>query len=68
MMNLTKKFSSAVRQNVHMWISKMQEVDIMVGIPCYNCEDTISHVVAVSAEGLKKYYPDKKCEMVSSQL
>lgn len=66
MINLKKKYSSAVRQNVHMWISKMQEVDIIVGIPCYNCEDTISHVVAVSAEGLKKYYPDKKCAVFVS--
>lgn len=57
---LPKKYTSALRENVHLWIRKIQDVDILVGIPCYNCDDTISHVVSTSAEGLKKYYPDKK--------
>lgn len=60
METLTKKYTSALRENVHMWIRKIKDIDILVGIPCYNCEDTISHVVSTSAEGLKKYYPDKK--------
>ncbi|MGQ3684412.1 MAG: glycosyltransferase [Candidatus Loosdrechtia sp.] len=60
METLTKKYNSALRENVHMWIRKIKDIDILVGIPCYNCEDTISYVVSTSAEGLKKYYPDKK--------
>lgn len=57
---VTKKYASALRENVHLWIRKIQDINVLVGIPCYNCEDTISHVVSVSAQGLKKYYPDKK--------
>jgi len=66
MNNLTKKYTSAIRHNVHMWINKITEIDVLVGIPCYNCEDTISHVVSVCAEGLKKYHSDKKCAIFIS--
>lgn len=55
-----KKYSSAVRDNVSRWARKLKEVDILIGIPCYNNEDTISHVVSMVVEGLQKYYSDKK--------
>ncbi|HUU50006.1 MAG TPA: glycosyltransferase [Nitrospinota bacterium] len=55
-----KKYSSAVRENVSRWTKKLKDVDILVGIPCYNNEDTIAHVVEMVIEGLKKYYSDKK--------
>ncbi len=55
-----KKYASALRDSVRDWIRKIGDVDILVGIPSYNNEDTIAHVVQMAAEGLKKYYPDAK--------
>ena len=43
---------SALRDNVHMWTDKIQHAEIIVGIPAYNAEETIGHVVSVVAEGL----------------
>jgi glucosylglycerate synthase len=57
-MRILKKYSSAVRENVLSWAKRMKSVDILVGIPCYNNEDTIAHVAKTVCDGLKKYFPD----------
>lgn len=65
-MEMMKKYPSAVRDNVYEWTKDIKDVNILVGIPCYNNEDTISHVVSTAAEGLKKYFPDKKSALFVS--
>jgi hypothetical protein len=55
-----KKYDSALREDTLAWIKKIGDVDILVGIPCYNNEDTVAHVVSRAAEGLESYYPDRK--------
>lgn len=55
-----KKYQSALRQNVHMWVNQIHNVDILVGIPCFNNEDTIEFVVEQSAKGLAQHFPDMK--------
>jgi hypothetical protein len=55
-----KKYASALRENVHMWIDKIRTVDVLVGIPCYNCEDTVGFVVEQAAKGLAQFFPDRK--------
>jgi len=55
-----KKYASALRENVHMWTEKIRTVDVLVGIPCYNCEDTIGFVVEQAAKGLAEHFPDRK--------
>jgi glycosyltransferase involved in cell wall biosynthesis len=47
---------SALRDNVHMWTDKIQHAEIIVGIPAYNAEETIGHVVSVVAEGLHEHF------------
>jgi glucosylglycerate synthase len=59
-MDIMKKYASAIRDNVYEWTKNVKDVNILVGIPCYNNEDTIAHVVSTAAEGLRKYFPDKK--------
>jgi Glycosyltransferases involved in cell wall biogenesis len=56
-----KKYPSALRENVHMWIDKIKSVDILVGIPSYNNEDTIGYVVEQAGKGLAQYFPEHKC-------
>ncbi len=55
-----KKYESAVRENVLMWVDKIKTVDILIGIPCYNCEESIGNVVEQIAKGLNKYFPEYK--------
>jgi len=55
-----KKYSTGLREDVCRWIKSLGKLDLVVGIPCYNNEDTIDHVVSVAAEGLKKYFSDLK--------
>ncbi|MDR4509622.1 MAG: glycosyltransferase [Candidatus Brocadiaceae bacterium] len=61
-----KGYASALRENVSRWIKEVKDVNILVGIPCYNNEDTISHVVSTVAEGLRTYFPDKKSALFVS--
>jgi hypothetical protein len=51
-----REYSSALRWQVQQWIDRVGKVDILVGIPCFNNEETIAHVVSMAGEGLKRYY------------
>jgi hypothetical protein len=59
-MSKFKKYNSALRNDTLAWIKKIGDVDILVGIPCYNNEDTVAYVVSSAADGLANYYPDQK--------
>ncbi len=52
-----RRFSTALRDAARRRIEQMGEADIVVGIPSYNAQDTIAHVVATAAQGLARYYP-----------
>jgi glycosyltransferase involved in cell wall biosynthesis len=54
------KYESAIRNNVFFWTDKIKTVDILIGIPCYNCEESISYVIEQVANGLNKYFPEYK--------
>ncbi len=60
------KFDTAVRETVRDELKKIEKVDILVGIPCYNEEDTIAHIVSTMGEGLKEHFPDKRSLVVVS--
>jgi len=47
-------------------IKKIQKSDILVGIPSYNNEDTIGHVIKAVRLGLAKYFPKHKSLIVNS--
>jgi hypothetical protein len=53
-----KKYDSALRENVHMWVNKIKTVDLLVGIPCFNNEDTIGFVIEQVCRGLAEHFPD----------
>ncbi len=53
------KFDTALREHVRQRILEFTPADIVVGIPAYNNEQTIAHVVKTVAEGLQTYYPDR---------
>ncbi|UCE40658.1 MAG: hypothetical protein JSV17_14595 [Candidatus Aminicenantes bacterium] len=47
-------------------VTKIKEADILVGIPSYNNEDTIGHVIKAVRIGLTKYFPELKSVIVNS--
>ncbi len=55
-----KKYDSALRDNTLRWIEKVGKLDLLVGIPCYNNEETISYVISQTGLGLRKYFPNLK--------
>jgi len=65
-MPLTKQYETSLRDHVKTWIEKLKDVDILIGIPSYNNDDTIRKVVSTAAEGLNKYYHDKQCAILVS--
>ncbi len=47
-------------------VEKIKKADILVGIPSYNNESTIAHVVKAARHGLTKYFPKLKSIIVNS--
>ncbi|MGB2763618.1 MAG: glycosyltransferase family A protein, partial [Candidatus Aminicenantaceae bacterium] len=47
-------------------LDKIKKVDILVGIPSYNNENTISHVLKAVRLGLTKYFPKFRSIIVNS--
>lgn len=52
-----RKFSTALRGAARRRLELLGEADIVVGIPSYNVDETIAHVIQTAAEGLYRYYP-----------
>ncbi|GIW46556.1 MAG: glycosyl transferase [Deltaproteobacteria bacterium] len=47
-------------------IEEIEQADIVVGIPSFNNEKTIGHVVRAAEYGLAKYFPNQKAVLVNS--
>ena len=60
------KYSTALRDEVRSRIELVERADLVVGIPCYNNQATIGHVVKQVSQGLHQYYRDRKCVIVVS--
>jgi len=60
------KYLTALRDEVRNRIELIETADLVVGIPCYNNQATIGHVVKQVSLGLHQYYPDKRCVIVVS--
>ncbi|RMG67308.1 MAG: glycosyltransferase [Nitrospirae bacterium] len=58
--------SIILRKEVNEKIKEIGKADIVVGIPSYNNEQTIGHVVKAIQAGITKYFPDKKAVLVNS--
>jgi glucosylglycerate synthase len=54
------KYDTALRPYLAKRIEEIESADILMGIPCYNNESTIAHVVQMVTHGLAKYYKDKR--------
>jgi hypothetical protein len=66
MRELKMKFSSALRPYVIKRLEELERADLVVGIPCFNNERTIAHVIKMISHGLKDYHPDFRAVIIVS--
>jgi glycosyltransferase involved in cell wall biosynthesis len=52
----TMDYDTALRAYLSKRIEEIESADILVGIPCYNNEKTIAHVIQMVTHGLAKHY------------
>jgi len=52
------KFNTALRAYTAKRLEEIETADILVGIPCFNNQDTIRHVIQMCTHGLDQYYKD----------
>lgn len=62
----SRSYETALRWQLLEWIKAVERADILVGIPCYNNEDTIAHVVAAAGQGLHRYFGGQRCAILIS--
>jgi hypothetical protein len=51
-------YDTALRAYTSKRIEEIRRADILVGIPCYNNEGTIPHVIRMVSHGLFRHYKD----------
>lgn len=60
------KFHTALRAWANRRLEKIDHADMVVGIPSFNNDATIDHVIDMVSEGLAKYYPDLRAVVIIS--
>jgi glycosyltransferase involved in cell wall biosynthesis len=58
------KFSTAIRQPTRKRLESLGKADIVIGVPCFNNEATIAHVIQTVEKGLSLHYPTKRCVVI----
>jgi glycosyltransferase involved in cell wall biosynthesis len=53
-------YDTALRAYTSKRMEEIENADILVGIPCYNNEGTIAHVIQMVTHGLAKHYKDRR--------
>jgi len=53
-------YNTALRSYTAKRVEEIESADIIVGIPCFNNEKTIEHVVQMVSHGLADHYKDKR--------
>ena len=54
------QYDTALRAYTSKRVEEIQSADILVGIPCYNNETTIAHVIQMVSHGLATHYKDMR--------
>ncbi len=60
------RFSTALREPTRRQVERLGEVDLLVGVPCFNNDDTIEHVIRTVEEGLHRHYADRRAVVMVS--
>jgi len=54
------KYNTSLRPYTTKRTEEIDRADILVGIPCYNNETTIAHVIQMVSHGIRDHYRDKR--------
>jgi glycosyltransferase involved in cell wall biosynthesis len=54
------RFSTGLRHPIRRGLERIGSADVVVGIPCFNNDSTIGHVVRTVQSGLALHYPDRR--------
>ena len=57
---------AVITPKVQSQVRKIKKADLLVGIPSYNNEETIGHVIKAVRLGLAKFFPKHSCVIVNS--
>lgn len=63
-MSHTGRFATAIRDDARRYIEQLGQADIVVGIPAYNSDESLTYVIRTVAEGLEHFYPDKRALII----
>jgi len=53
-------YDTALRAYTSKRIEEIETADILIGVPCYNNDKTIAHVIQMVTHGLAKHYKDRR--------
>ncbi|MFZ7112711.1 MAG: glycosyltransferase family 2 protein [Desulfatiglandales bacterium] len=57
-------YDTALRAYTSKRLEEIESADILIGIPCYNNQKTITHVIQMVTHGLARYYKDRRCVII----
>lgn len=60
------RYHTSLRPYMRKRLEEIEEADIVVGIPCFNNDRTIEHVVQMVSHGLNAYYRDQRSVIIIS--
>jgi hypothetical protein len=60
------RFSTALREPTRRHVERLGAIDLLVGIPCFNNDTTVEHVIRTVEEGLYRHYPDHRSVVLVS--
>jgi glycosyltransferase involved in cell wall biosynthesis len=60
------KYVTALRDDIRSRVELIERVDLVVGLPSYNNQGTIGHVVKQVSEGLYQHFPEKRSLIIVS--
>ena len=58
------QYDTALRAYTSKRIEEIETADILVGVPCYNNDKTIAHVIQMITHGLAKHYKDRRSVII----
>jgi len=60
------KFHTGLRPWANRRLEKIDHAEVVIGIPSFNNDSTIEHVIDVVSEGISKHYPDRRAVIIIS--
>jgi glucosylglycerate synthase len=60
------QYLTSLRAKATRRLEEINKADLVVGIPCYNNQSTINHVVKTVSDGLAGHYPDMRSLIIVS--